>query len=268
MKNKEIQKNYEEELSKLDISNKKKFFQKLSLAALSAIPWIGGVISSMASIPLDNREEKASDLRKEWLKEHELKLSLLKESLEEIVDRVEKLGEEAIDRIESPEYLQLVNLSYRIWDESATIEKRKFIINLLVNSSGTKLCSDDVIRLFIDWIKNYHELHFKIIALIYKNPNITRKMIWNNLSGELQPRENSAEADLFKMIIRDLSTGGVIRQFKQTDYHGNFINSKSKNNQKTNIVKSAFDNIEPYELTELGKQFVHYTMNENILRIE
>jgi len=32
-------------------------------------------------------------------------------------------------------------------------------------------------------------------------------------------------------------------------------------------LKSAFDDSEHYVLTELGKQFVHYTMNEVISRI-
>lgn len=266
MENKGIQINFEKKIENVDVSKGRKVFEKISLAALGAIPWIGGVISAMASIPLENRDGKADDLRTEWLKEHELKLSLLKESLEEIISRVINLGEEIFERIESPEYLQLVNLSYRTWDDSATEEKRKFIVNLLVNSSGTSLCSDDVIRLFIDWIKNYHELHFKIISLIHKNSGITRADIWRNLSNII-PQENSAEADLFKMIIRDLSTGGVIRQHKPTDYFGNFIKGKSKTSAKGAIEKSAFDDIEPYELTELGRQFVHYTMNENVVRI-
>jgi len=32
-------------------------------------------------------------------------------------------------------------------------------------------------------------------------------------------------------------------------------------------MKSAFDDEEPYVLTELGSQFVHYTMNEVVKRI-
>ncbi|WP_330111680.1 hypothetical protein VSU16_02535 [Cetobacterium somerae] len=269
MKMKELNINYEQELSKLNTSNKRKVFEKLSLAALGAIPWVGGVISAMASIPIENKDEISNDLRTEWLKEHEFKLLALKNSLEEIVTRISNFGEEIIERIESPEYLQLVNLSYRIWDESATEEKRKFITNLLINSSGTKLCSDDVIRLFIDWIKNYHELHFKIISLIYKIPYINRAEIWRNLSENLEPpREDSAEADLFKMIIRDLSMGGVIRQYKPTDYNGNFLKTKKQAVTRTPLAKSAFDSSEPYEITNLGRQFVHYTMNENVSRIE
>ena len=35
----------------------------------------------------------------------------------------------------------------------------------------------------------------------------------------------------------------------------------------TRVMKSAFDDVEQYELTELGNQFVHYTMNEVVPRI-
>jgi hypothetical protein len=33
-------------------------------------------------------------------------------------------------------------------------------------------------------------------------------------------------------------------------------------------MKSAFDDEEPYELTELGKQFVHYVFSDLVKRIE
>jgi hypothetical protein len=34
------------------------------------------------------------------------------------------------------------------------------------------------------------------------------------------------------------------------------------------VLKSAFDDQESYVLTALGKQFVHYTMNEIVARID
>ena len=33
-------------------------------------------------------------------------------------------------------------------------------------------------------------------------------------------------------------------------------------------MKSAFDNSEQYELTELGKQFVHYVLTDVVTRLE
>ena len=74
------------------------------------------------------------------------------------------------------------------------------------------------------------------------------------------------------MLVRDLSTGGVIRQVRQTDYSGNFIrkapSKRAKAGQAPRTAKSAFDEIEPYELTDLGQQFVHYAMTEITAKIE
>ena len=77
--------------------------------------------------------------------------------------------------------------------------------------------------------------------------------------------EDSAEADLFKLLIRDLSTGGVIRQHRDTTQDGQDIRKQPTGAEKlrrSRVMKSAFDDSEQYELTELGRQFVHYTMNE------
>jgi hypothetical protein len=85
-------------------------------------------------------------------------------------------------------------------------------------------------------------------------------------------REDSAEADLYKMLIRDLSMGSVIRQHRATDYAGNFLRKpaarRSPPGQAPTTAKSAFDDVEPYELTDFGNQFVHYAMNEIVAKIE
>ncbi len=73
----------------------------------------------------------------------------------------------------------------------------------------------------------------------------------------------------FKRLIRDLSTGGVIRQHRQINMQGQFMKRTTKGLKKSSskTMKSAFDDQESYELTELGKQFVHYTMDELAPRI-
>jgi len=131
---------------------------------------------------------------------------------------------------------------------------------------------DEVIRLFIDWLKMYSELHFKVIAVIYKHGTngVSRGGAWSDL-GKVEVAENSADADLFKLLFRDLSTGGVIRQHREVDYYGNFVPKTSQRRQKGSgprPITSAFDDEDSYELTELGKQFVHYAMTDLPLKIE
>src|SRR5690606_31050104 len=121
------------------------------------------------------------------------------------------------------------------------------------------------------WINLYTDFHFEVVGEIYRSPGISRGGIWDNLEKP-QVREDSAEADLFKMLIRDLTLGSVIRQHRPTDYAGNFLRKqparRSAPGQAPRTAKSAFDEIEPYELTDLGKQFVHYAMNEITAKIE
>jgi hypothetical protein len=142
--------------------------------------------------------------------------------------------------------------------------------NLLSIAAATKICSDDVVKMFITWIDIYSEPHFAVIREVYKNSDgITRQEVWAAIHGEAV-RENSAEADLFKLLIHDLSTGHVVRQHREVDYYGTFVKAPPRKRQPgtaSRIMASAFDDDKEYELTELGKQFVHYTLNEIVPRI-
>lgn len=257
------------EISKASPSTKRRAFEKFFLAALGSIPWVGGFISAAAELKSEEKEIKKDSLKTRWLDEHAAKLGRLQMTLEEIASRFENLGETIEDRIQSEEYLDLVRRAFRAWDRSDTDEKRKYVANLVANASGTKITSDDVVRLFIDWLDTYHEAHFAVIREIYKEPGCTRFEIWDAIRGQL-PRENSAEADLFRMLIRDLSIGGVIRQQRATTASGDFLKKsrKKRSGAASRTMESAFEDSKPYVLTELGEQFVHYTMSEIVPRIE
>ena len=108
------------------------------------------------------------------------------------------------------------------------------------------------------------------IGAIYNTDGITRGGIWEKI-GKGPVREDSADADLYKLLIRDLSTGGIIRQHTERDYNGTVIPKTPQRRPKGSGPKppvSAFDEEQGYELTELGKQFVHYAMSDLPLRIE
>ncbi|MFI5405473.1 MAG: hypothetical protein ACHQ1D_03050 [Nitrososphaerales archaeon] len=248
-------------------SARKRIFAKLFGAALGGIPWVGGYLSALSEFRSDNSQIKNNKLFEEWLTEHSKKMRELAEALSQITNRLDEFSDSINDRLESEEYLQIVRKSFRAWDNADTFEKKDLIRKLLTNSGASKLVPDDLIRLFLDWISTYHEVHFAVIKAVYQSPGITRYEIWQELNG-VEVREDSLEADLFKLLIRDLSTGSVIRQHRQTDYAGNFMKkSQRRSANPTATLKSAFDDQESYELTELGKQFVHYTMNEVVSRI-
>ncbi len=250
-------------------SDRQRRYHRFLMAALGSIPWVGGFIAATAAFRADKDQQNVNQLQQDWLEEHRQKLSDLARTLVEIVDRLESMGDEIQRRLQSDGYLALVRKAFRTWDQADTEEKRQLIKTLLMNAGGTSMCPDDLVRLFIQWIEYYHEAHFMVIRAVFKEPGSTRLDIWADLHGE-PVAENSAEADLFKLLIRDLSTGSVVRQHRDTTADGQFIRTRPPRRPRgtaSPVAKSAFDSSEQYELTELGRQFVHYTMNEVVPRI-
>ena len=63
-----------------------------------------------------------------------------------------------------------------------------------------------------------------------------------------------------------MSVGHVIRQSRETNRNGRFLRKQNRTPQG-DYLTSAFDDKKPYILTGLGKQFVHYTMNEIVPKL-
>lgn len=267
--NNEVAEKIQKELAEAMGGGGRKKYSRFVLAALGSIPWVGGFLAASSAIDAENEQGKVNDLTRLWLEEHQHKVQELGTTFVEILTRIDGFGEEIQERIESPHYLSLVRQGFREWDQSETQEKRDFIRRLLTNAGATALCPDDLVRLFLNWINIYHEAHFLVIKEIYQNRGVSRGGIWDRIHGA-RPRENSAEADLFKLLIRDLSMGSVIRQHRPTNTHGQYTKqpAKKRGSSSSSVLKSAFDEAEPYELTELGEQFVHYTMEDVVQRVE
>jgi hypothetical protein len=108
-----------------------------------------------------------------------------------------------------------------------------------------------------------------VIREVFQNPGSTRFEIWEHIHGKFPP-DNSSEADLFRMLIGDLSQGRIIRQQRPVNSRGQFL-KKSRGTRRDgdeSVILSAFDDSEPYELTELGKQFVRYVFSESSIELK
>ena len=242
---------------------------RFALACLGGIPGIGGVFGAGAGAWSEAEQEKFKKILAAWLKLQEEEIQEIGKTLMEVMARVDTTDDRIRERVESPEYLSLVKKCFRDWSAAESEEKRRLIRNLLSNAAaGEKLCGDDIIRMFVEWIDRYAEKHFEIIRLVHRHQGITRFGMWQDIHGA-DVREDSVEADLFKLLVQDLSTGHVIRQYRPTDYEGRFLKTRpQKGRQKADpYMKSAFDDEKQYELTELGRWFVHYTMNEIVPKI-
>lgn len=239
-------------------------------AASGAIPLFGGLLAAAASAWSEHDQERMNAFFKHWLQMLEDEMREKARTIIEIAERLDLADENVAERMESPAYQSLLRKAFREWSSAESETKRQYVRNILSNAAATNLVTDDVIKLHLDWLRTYSEFHFQVISAVYNHAGITRGGIWTKL-GRTPVREDSADADLYKLLIRDLSTGGIIRQHVERDYHGTAIPKTPVRRPKGSGPKppvSAFDDNEQYELTSLGQQFVHYAMTDLPLKIE
>ena len=238
-------------------------------AAGGAIPFVGGILSAAAGAWSEQEQERINKIFRQWLQMLEDELREKGRTIVEVMACVDMTDERSRKRIESDGYQAILKKAFRNWSNIDSESKRQKVRNLLANAAAASVTTDDVVKLFLDWLDRYSDFHFEVIGEIYRHQDITRGEIWHNL-GRPDVREDSADADLYKLLIRDLSTGGMIRQERPTDAYGNFIKkerARSGSRSRDDRMKSAFDDQDEYVLTDLGSQFVHYAMNELVPRI-
>lgn len=233
---------------------------------------LGSLYMSVSNRWHDRDQERANRFFHEWLRMLQDEVREKEATIIEIMARLDLQDERIAERVQSSEFQSLVRKTFRDWAGAESNEKRIWIRNILANAAGSKTSSDDVVRMFIDWIGKYSELHFQVIGQIYQaqGRGISRGMIWKNLQRP-PARDDSADADLYRLLFRDLSMGGIIRQHREVNYAGQFLAkpvAKRSANGGVKTTVSAFDTEEQYELTELGAQFVHYAMTDLPLKVE
>ena len=168
---------------------------RAAMNALSgAVPGLGGLLSAGASYWSEREQEQVTNVLRQWLQMLEDELREKGRTIAEIVARLDMHEEEVRERVESPEYQALLKKAFRNWSAIDTEFKRQRVRNILTNAAASRTASDDVVRLFLDWINLYSDFHFEVIGEIYRNPGMTRGGIWDNLGkpNEAGPRaENS-----------------------------------------------------------------------------
>lgn len=267
----EIVKTFDQQLSELQDPAFRRAIEGVLAAAASAIPGIGIAVAAAQGIRSANTAAQVTRLQNLWLQELQLKWETLERDFVWMADRLNQMGPDIIERLESEEYLALVRRAFRGWDRSETAEKRKLFVNLITNAAATAVAEDDLVRMFSDWLDSFDETHLRVISFIFNNPGCTRYDIGFHTFNDSLPFDDSPLGDLFRLLVRDLSTGGVIRQARESDATGRFRKAPRAPRRRgtpSEYVESSFEDTKPYGLTELGKQFVHYTLKETVLRVE
>jgi hypothetical protein len=246
---------------------------RVAISAFSgAIPLPSELFTGFSGSRSEREQARINEFLHHMMEMLKAEMREKEKTIHEITARIDMQDEKISERIKSHSYQALLRKAFRDWAGTESEDKRTFVRNILTSAAASSIASDDVIKLFLEWIKDYSELHFHVIGAIYNSAGITRGGVWRKL-GRQPVREDSSDADLFRLIFRDLSTGGIVRQHRETDYSGNFIAKPSRRiasapKGTTKTLKSAFDEDEQYELTALGDQFVHYAMTDVPIKLE
>jgi hypothetical protein len=135
------------------------------LALLGAVPFVGGAFGGAAGAWSEAEQDHFNKVAASWLKLQEDEIREIGVTIAEILSRLDLNDAEIQKRLESPEYLKLIKKCFRDWSAAESEEKRVYIRNLLTTAAVHRICSDDVVRVFIQWIDMYSEAHFAVIPV-------------------------------------------------------------------------------------------------------
>jgi hypothetical protein len=240
-------------------------------AAAGAIPMAGGLLAAGSGAWSEKEQETINNFFHHMHEQQKAKTTEQLQMILEINARLDMNDKTTAERVASPEYQSLLNKALRDWPGAESKKKREYVRNILTNAAATRVTDDEVVRSFLQWIDDYSELHFTVIGTVYNSAGVTKARIWEDIGKQDDVREDSAEADLFRLLMRDLSLGGILRQIPEKDGAGNFYRKQAQRQGRrptSRFKESAFDDEKPHELTALGQQFVHYAMIDLPLRIE
>ena len=137
---------------------------RLAMSILGgAIPLLGGAVSGAAGAWSETEQDHFNRVAASWLELQKDEIKEIGVTIAEVLTRLDLNDENIRKRIESPEYLSLLKKSFRDWSAAESEAKRILVRNLLSNAAVNKLCADDVVRMLIQWIEDYSEMHFKVI---------------------------------------------------------------------------------------------------------
>src|SRR5947207_12145048 len=142
--------------------------------ASGAVPLVGGILSALAGAWSEREQAKVNRFFEQWVRMLEDEIREKEATVVEIMSRIDLQDENIATRVESKEFQSLVKKTFRDWAGVESEEKRVLIRNILANAAASTISSDDVVRMFIDWIGQYSELHFQVIGAIYTSGGITR----------------------------------------------------------------------------------------------
>jgi hypothetical protein len=157
--------------------------------AAGAIPFAGGLLAAAAGAWSERDQKRVNDFLHHWTQMLAAEMKEKQQTILEITARLDMHDEEIAKRVESTQYQALLRKAFRDWAGTESEEKRIYVRNILTNAAASDIASFDVVKLFLEWIRDYSEYHFAVVTAIYNSAGITRGGVWRKL-GRVTVREN------------------------------------------------------------------------------
>lgn len=158
------------------------------LNTLGAVPFAGGLFSAMAGYWGEQEEAKANEFLRNWISMIQDEIKEKEKTIIKIMSRVDMHDKAIQERITSDGFQSLLKKSFRELPAAESEEKRVLLRNLLSNAAASQVSSDDVVRLFLDWLNTYSPFHFEVMAAVYNSQGISRGQIWEKVGRERVPK--------------------------------------------------------------------------------
>lgn len=131
-------------------------------------PYVGGLIAAVKGAYQDHQQEKANNFIHNWISMIQDEMKEKQQTIIEIMARIDLQDEQIGQKVSSSEFQSLSKKAFRDWGAAESEDKRVYIRNILSNTAADKsnAYSYDVIRMFLDWIKTYSDLHFNVVKII------------------------------------------------------------------------------------------------------
>jgi hypothetical protein len=239
-------------------------------AAAFAAALGAGVVSMFTSVANDAEQDGRNKVMAACIRANRESVREREQTLTRVVLGVAHVREQFADRADDPRYQELVRRAFAGWAHGHGEEKREMIRRPLTHAAEAPVVDYDMFGLFFDWVSRYNELHFRVMRAMTRLHRPTRKAIWHAIGGR-PIRDDSAEADVFKCLIADLSIGHVLRQAKEVNRAGQLVAPPPKKRTTKpggpRVLVSATDDEKTYVLTNVGRAFVHHVMDEVVPKV-
>ena len=152
------------------------------------LPFASGLFSAAAGAWTEEEQRRVNDFLHGLVQMVQDEVREKHQTMLEIAARLDMHDEDIKKRIQSEEYQKLLKKAFRNWAGAESDKKREYVRNTLANAAATRVTTDEVVSLFLDWLHTYSIFHFAVIGDIYQHPGARAPRSCGSSGARIHPR--------------------------------------------------------------------------------